>query len=90
MPPEDMGYVLNTFGLRVQEGERFKAGDMVEGIFLDCPVRLDEFDESGRKVLRDIIPDSRNRFPEDSNCDYPYSYQLVPTDELDRKEGCES
>ena len=80
--PELMGYVLNELGLRVQSGQQFKAGDMVEDIFLDCPVRLDEFDECGRKVLRVIIPDGKNRFPEDPACDYPYSFQLIPTDKL--------
>lgn len=84
--PKEMCYILNEFGRRVQAGERFKAGDMVEGIFLDCPVRLDAFEECGRTVLRVIIPDSRNRFPEDPSCDYPYSFQLVPTDQL-RQEG---
>ena len=85
--PNQMGYVLNNLGLRVQAGERFKAGDLVEGIFDRCPLRLDEAEESGRKVLRVIIPDDENRFPEDPECEYPYSYQLVPTDELVRKEG---
>lgn len=84
--PKEMCYILNEFGRRVQAGERFKAGDMVEGIFLDCPVRLDAFEECGRTVLRVIIPDSRNRFPEDPSCDYPYSFRLVPTDQL-RQEG---
>ena len=59
----------------------------MEGIFDRCPLRLDEAEESGRKVLRVIIPDDENRFPEDPDCTYPYSYQLVPTDELERKEG---
>lgn len=90
MPPQDMGYVLNTMGLRAQAGERFQSGDLVEGIFLDCSVRLDEVEESGRKVLRVIIPDSQNRFPEDTNCDYPYSFQLIPTDELRHRTGFES
>ena len=90
MAPQDMGYVLNTLGLRVQAGERFKAGNLVEGIFLDCPVRLDEFEETGRKVLRVIIPDASNRFPEDPECTYPYNYQLIPTDELGQKAGCVS
>ena len=80
--PKLMGYVLNEFGLRVQSGQHFKAGDLVEGIFLDCAVRLDEFDECGRKVLRVIIPDGKNRFPEDPACEYPYSFQLIPTDRL--------
>lgn len=87
MTAPEMGYLLNTLGLRVQAGERFHAGDLVEGVFLDCPVRLDEFEECGRKVLRLIIPDSQNRFPEDPDCDYPYNYQLIPTDQLDQKEG---
>ena len=85
--PNQMGYVLNNLGLRVQAGERFKAGDLVEGIFNRCPLRLDEAEESGRKVLRVIIPDDENRFPEDPECEYPYNYQLIPTDELARKEG---
>ena len=87
MPPQDMGYVLNMLGLRVQAGERFQAGDLVEGIFIDCPVRLYECEECGRKVLRVIIPDSQNRFPEEPNCDYPYSFQLIPTDELGHRAG---
>ena len=88
MPQEDMKYILNTFGLRVQAGERFNAGDLVEGIFLDCSVRLDEACESGRKVLRIVIPDGRNRFPEDAGCDYPYSFQCLPTDALEHNLIC--
>ena len=87
MAPQEMGYVLNTMGLRVQAGEQFHAGDLVEGIFLDCPVRLDAFEEGDRKVLRIVIPDGKNRFPEDPDCDYPYSFQLIPTDQLAKKEG---
>ena len=50
--PAEIGRILNTFGLWVQSGRRFKAGDMVSGIFQDCDVRLDEFEETGRTVLR--------------------------------------
>lgn len=85
--PEVVGYILNTFGKRVQAGESFKAGDMIEGIFLDCPVRLDSFWECDRKVLRVIIPDGQNRFPEDPECTYPYSHQLLPTEALKTGEG---
>lgn len=84
---QDFGYILNSLGLRVQAGEHFNSGDLIEGIFEDCPVRLDEVEESGRRVLRVIIPDSQNRFPEDPACEYPYSYQLVPTNELAWKGG---
>ena len=37
---QEIGRILNTLGLRVQAGERFHNGDLVEGIFLDCPVHL--------------------------------------------------
>lgn len=87
MAQEEMGYVLNTMGLRVQAGERFKAGDLVEGIFLDCPVRLDEFKECDRTVLRVVIPDGKNRFPEDPDCEYPYNMQTLPMEELEQKGG---
>lgn len=85
--PEEVGYILNAFGKRVQVGEKFKAGDLVDGIFLDCPVRLDLFRECDREVLRVIIPDGQNRFPEDPECTYPYSYQLLPTEALKKGEG---
>lgn len=87
LPQADIGYILNTLGLRVQASERFKAGDLVNGIFLDCPVRLDEFEESGRKVLRVVIPDGQNIFPEDDRCAEPYRLQLLPTDNLYREGG---
>lgn len=75
--------ILNTLGLRVQAGERFKAGDLVEGIYADCPVRLDEFQEIGRKVLRVVIPDKNNKFPEDPSCTDWYPLQLLTTGELE-------
>ena len=77
MSQENIGYVLNTLGQRVQSGEKFQSGDIVDGIFLDCPVRLDLL----------ISPDGQNRFPEDPACDYPYSFQLLPTNDLEQKEG---
>lgn len=87
MPDKDISYVLNTFGLRVQNGERFKAGDLVEGIFLDCSVRLDEFEETGRKVLRIMIPDRSNVFPDDEKCMQDYRLQMLPTETLHKMRG---
>lgn len=75
IPAEDVGYLLNTMGERVRAGEKFKDGDVVKGLFLDCDVRLMRIKETGRDVLRLIIPDSRNRFPGDAGCKYPYSQQ---------------
>ena len=74
--------ILNTFGLRVQSGERFHSGDMVSGIYKDCDVRLDEYEETGRMVLRVIIPDADNIFPEIGSCKAPYNLQLLKTEEL--------
>ena len=85
MSTQNIGYVLNLLGLRVQAGERFSAGDLVSGVFEDCPVRLDAFEETGRQVLRVVIPDGKNRFPEDPHCDYPYSFQKLPLEHLTKE-----
>lgn len=90
MPPKDICYILNTLGLRVQSGERFHAGDLVTGVFLDCPVRLDAYEETGRNVLRVIIPDKDNIFPEDDRCTEPYRLQLISTDMLCPESGVRS
>lgn len=63
---------------------------MVSGIFEDCDVRLDLFEETGRNVLRVIIPDSHGRFPEDPQCAEPYRLQRMKTEELHVKEGMPS
>ena len=82
LPPYEIARILNTLGLRVQAGERFKAGDMVSGIYEDCQIRLDEFEETGRKVLRVIIPDKDNIFPDDERCMEHYKLQMIPTKDL--------
>ena len=87
LPDNEIGRILNTLGLRVQAGERFHNGDLVEGIYLDCPVRLQEFEECDRTVLRVVIPDKQNRFPEDTNCEYPYTLQIFDTEFLSCKGG---
>ena len=90
LPTEEIGRILNTLGLRVQSGERFRSGDMVSGIYEDCDVRLDEYEETGRKVLRVIIPDANNIFPEEGDCMLPYCLQLLKTDELCVERGIPS
>lgn len=75
LPPEHIAYLLNTLGKRVQNGEVFHDGDMVSGIYEDCEICLKKFRETGRDVLRLIIPDKYNRFPEDEKCMAPYKYQ---------------
>lgn len=81
-PQKEVCRILNTLGLRVQAGERFKNGDLISGIYEDCDVRVTEFEETGRTVLRVIVPDKDNRFPEDPDCEYPYTLQVFTTDFL--------
>ena len=81
-PAHEIARILNTLGLRVQEGERFKNGDLVAGIYEDCDVRLTEFEEDGRTVLRVVVPDAQNRFPDNPDCRYPYTVQTLPTEAL--------
>lgn len=64
-----------------------KNGEMVSGIYEDCDVRLTEFEETGRTVLRVIIPDKNNRFPEDAGCDVRYTLQIFTTDFIYREGG---
>ena len=82
LPPREIGRILNTFGLMVQSGCRFHDGEYVLGIYEDCSVRLMEFTECGRKVLRIVLPDSHNIYPESPDCEAPYSYQHMETDAL--------
>lgn len=87
LPLEEIGRILNTLGLRVQTGERFQSGDMVSGIYEDCDIRLDAYEETGRTVLRVMIPDKYNIFPEDERCMPVYRLQLLKTEKLYRENG---
>ena len=70
--------LLNTIGMRVAEGERFKNGDIIEGLYLDCSIMLREFpDIDGKPLLRLIVPDKNNRWPE--YAEDPYCKQLFST-----------
>lgn len=67
----------------MRAGEVFRPGDLVEGIFEDCQVRLDKFaDCDGRPILRVVIPDGYNRWPEDPACDPKYQLQRLPLVQL--------
>lgn len=72
---DEAKYILNTMSRRVQKGEIFHEGDMVSDIFDDCDVLLKKYHETGRDVLRIIVPDSDNRFPGEEGCEEPYSHQ---------------
>ena len=78
LPPLDIMYILNTLGDNVRNGARYNPSSLVEGIFVDCLVRLDLIKEDGEQIFRVIIPDNENRFPEEVGCTYPYSEQTKP------------
>ena len=80
-PPEHIAYLLNALRKRVQNGKVFRDGDMVSGLYEAYDIRLKKSGETGRDVLRLIIPDKYNRFPEDKNCMAPYKYQELSMSE---------
>ncbi len=88
LPLQEIGRILNTFGAQVRNGASFHAGQLVPGIYLDCDVRLDAFEETGREVLRVVIPDKLGRFPENPECQPPYILQRYQTDRLHSDGEC--
>lgn len=82
LPPQEIGYILNSLGQQVQAGKVFHAGDFVPDIYKDCSLRLDEYEIEGKKVLRVIIPDEHQRFPEDKNCSSIFMLQCLKTEML--------
>lgn len=76
-------YILNTLAAMVEDGQKFTDGQLVEGIFEDCPVRMDlNKDCEDVEVFRVVIPDRNNRFPEEEKCEYPYTMQVLETKNL--------
>lgn len=72
-----IGYILNTVAKKIINGEvAEKDGAIVKGLFPDgADVRLDRHkDHYGKEIYRIIIPDGRNRMPEDSD-EFPYNMQ---------------
>ena len=60
---------------RVKAGEKFKDGDEVDELVRNFPVRLVTARETGRDVLRIIIPDKDGRFPGDAGVSELFSQQ---------------
>ena len=65
-----------TLADRVKAGETFEAGkDYDEVAAAPYKVRMVEAQETGRKVLRVLIPDANNRLPGDEGVDPHYAIQ---------------
>lgn len=84
LPEQEIARIFIILVNRVKAGERFHDGDLVSGIYEDCDVRLNEYEETGRTILRVIIPDRYNLFPENEHCMASYRLQLIETEELYR------
>jgi len=72
--PRQTESILNTIAHEVQNGRKFKPGKYSGEVF-SCDFRLDAHRETGRDVLRLILPDPEMRFPEDPLCAEPYKHQ---------------
>lgn len=76
LDPKITGTILNNMGQKVQAGKIFKDGDVLNDVLADgYKVRLMATKETGRPVLRLLLPDKNNKLPGDYGCLYPYNQQ---------------
>ncbi len=75
-------YILNTLGLMVQGGRKFQSGELVEEVAEGYALKLVEVEETGRRVLRVLIPDVNHKFPGDDGCEEAYCMQELTTEEF--------
>ena len=73
--------LLNILGLRVQNGQRFQAGDVISDICEGYDIRLASV-ENDDDMLRVLIPDVNHLFPDDPDCLSPYNLQNLPVTQL--------
>lgn len=79
--PKQTALLLNTICIEVQKGRRFLPEHSISEVFT-CDFRLELFHETGRDVLRLILPDPKLRFPENPLCESPYKYQTCRAFEI--------
>lgn len=75
LPQQEAARVLHTIVDEIRSGRKFKVGDLFDKVYTDCDVAFRETKESGRPVLRVIIPDMHNRWPDDPLCADVYNRQ---------------
>ena len=80
-PMEISGRILNALGMSVKHGEVYKAGETV-GFPDGLVVKLAEFQEEDRKVLRIWFPDKHGFYPDDLDCSEAMKIQMLATDKL--------
>lgn len=67
--------LLWNFARKIKAGEKFKDGDMVDGIVTGFKVKLMGAVEDDRHVLRILLPDKNGKFPGDPGCKEGYEKQ---------------
>lgn len=78
--PNEVTTILNNFGERIRDGERFKDGDVANILTIGhgcTSILMKEFKECGRPVLRLVVADPCGRFPDDEDCSEPFNRQLM-------------
>ena len=71
--------VISSAVSKIEKGETFEDGQIAEGIIKNFPVKFIEAEESGRKVLRIILPDPEGKIEQDEiNEKYAIQYGDKP------------
>ena len=74
---EQAALILNCLADRVRNGEVFYEGEVINGVYEGCGLKLATVNEGNREVFRVLIPDESNIYPGEAGCKYPYSAQAL-------------
>lgn len=66
--------VLTTMADRSKGGEKFIDGQEIHGVIRNYPIKLALATESGREVLRIILPDRHGKFGKEAEGAFPLQY----------------
>jgi len=72
---EDAAEVISNVVDKIKKGKEFRDGDIVSGILVGYDVKFVKRKESGRDILRILLPDRDGRYPEHADCDPRFSEQ---------------
>lgn len=74
---EEMAQILLTSVIEnIKNGYTYYEG-LYNNVIEELNVEFKQFTESGRDVLRLILPDNNGIFPDNEKCESPYNKQLV-------------
>lgn len=72
---EDAAEVISNVVDKIKKGKEFRDGDIESGILVGYDVKFVKRKESGRDILRILLPDRDGRYPEHADCDPRFSEQ---------------